>query len=123
MKRFTLLRTIAGILEGYSYLALIGGAAFILIMGFNGEIDFKAVSILVWIVYWLLAFLPVLVTAHLIKLGLAYYDNSEKGLDLLREMTFELKSKKSEQSNAMSNWIKENPGKSLNEFYAEVKQG
>lgn len=126
MKKFSLLRIVADVIEWLAYLELIGGLL-LLIFVYGAKKNVMLVEVAggagAFVILWILVTLPTLVTAHLIKLGLAYYETSYTNLEVSRDILHELKSNRSEVETLkdieFKAWKLKNPDKSINDFFAE----
>jgi len=125
MKRYTLLRITAIILEVIGYVVLAGGLLLgVMIFAFSYNIlptQFKLLSSSLLGVFgftiWIFTFGHFLIIAHIIQVCLHSYDNSEKIIDLLKtELVVHSSSIKEETP--LSKWLKENPDKGVNDYYA-----
>ena len=93
MKNYTLLRITAIVLEAIGYMFLFGGLILaMLVFGFSFSvlpesmirfIPSSIVGLIVFIV-WIYTFGPILIIAHVIKVCLHSYDNTEKILEIVK---------------------------------------
>lgn len=126
MKRFSLLRIVADIIEWLAYIELIGGLLLLIfVFGSNKNIMLVELAggIGAFVFLWIVLTLPTLVVAYLIKLGLAYYETSYANLEVSRDILSQLKSNTSNNNSLkeleFKTWKLKNPNKSINDFYSE----
>lgn len=72
-----------------------------------------------YIVLWLMTSFPLLLVAKLIRLAIAHYEKGEERLEVSKEILAEIKRNKKDSNSDYAVWARNNPGKSLNDFYAE----
>ena len=110
MKKFNFLKNVANWIETFAYTILVVGLVAILFMAFNYEfrnsLPYAMGGMVAFILVWLAIFVPSLVTAHLIRLAVIYYELSYNHMEISKEILFELKSKASEQASSMAQWKK-----------------
>lgn len=130
MKKYTLLRTSAIILEIVGYIILAGGVILgLLTFVFSYSIlpkelklfSSSVVSFIVFII-WMFAYGFPLILAHIIQVSLHAYDNTNL---ILQKLEAAYHNKKEEQhliqssaNNEVAQWMKNNPGKGLNDYYS-----
>lgn len=128
MKRFTLLKTVSDVIEVIAYIELIGGVmliaylmsqdAYVTGIGLFGGIG-------VFILLWITLTLPTLVTAHLIRLGLAYYESLHVNIEISKDILRELRSgggtskQESMEELEFKMWKVNNPNKAIAEYFIE----
>ena len=130
MKRYTILRITATIMEILGYLILLSGLLLaIMIFGFSYSIlpqEYKFFSSAIFgiavFAVWIFSFGHLLIIAQLIKVSLHAYDNTD--IILQRTLT-SLPNNSNEQplipssaNSELAQWIKNNPGKGLNDYYS-----
>lgn len=130
MKRYTILRITATLIEILGYLILLFGLLLsIMIFGFSysilpQEYNFFSSAIfgIVVFVVWIFSFGHLLVIAQLIKVSLHAYDNTD--IILQRTLTTPPNNSneqpliQSSANQAVTQWLKDNPGKGLNDYYS-----
>lgn len=130
MKKYTLLRISAIILEIVGYIILAGGVILgILTFVFSYSIlpkelklfSSSVVSFIAFII-WMFAYGFPLILAHIIQVSLHAYDNTNLILQKL-EATYHIGKDEqtliqSSANNEVAQWMKNNPGKGLNDYYS-----
>ncbi len=130
MKRYTILRITATLMEILGYLILLFGLLLsVMIFGFSYNIlpqEYKffssAIFGIVVFVVWIFSFGHLLVVAQLIKVSLHAYDNTD--IILQRTLTNPPNDSnkqtllQSSANHAITQWLKDNPGKGLNDYYS-----
>lgn len=126
MKRYTLLRVTAIILEVIGYLILVGGlllAIMIFAFSYNvlpAQFRFLPATLIGFagFVIWIFTFGHFLIIAHVIQVCLRSYDNSEQILDYLKTEKVVTGDYTFKEETPLSKWLKENPDKGVNDYYA-----
>lgn len=130
MKKYTLLRISAIILEIVGYIILAGGIILgLLTFVFSYSIlpkelklfSSSVVSFIVFII-WMFAYGFPLILAYIIQVSLHAYDNTNL---ILQKLEATHQNKKEEQpliqssaNSEVAQWMKNNPGKGLNDYYS-----
>ena len=128
MKRYTLLRITAIVLEVIGYLVLLGGLLLgVMIFAFSYNVlptQFRLLPAtfigLAGFVIWIFTFGHFLIIAHVIQVCLRSYDNSEQILDYLKTEKIVPVEYTIKEETPLSKWLKENPDKGVNDYYANL---
>jgi hypothetical protein len=128
MKRYTLLRITAIVLEVIGYLVLFGGLLLgVMIFAFSYNVLPTQLRLLpsallgtVGFVIWIFTFGHFLVIAHVIQVCLRSHDNTEQILDYLKIEKVVANSSVIKEETPLSKWLKENPDKGVNDYYANL---
>lgn len=130
MKKYTLLRISAIILEIVGYIMLAGGVMLgLLTFVFSysilpKELKLFSSSVLSFIVFviWMFASCFPLILAHSIQVSLHAYDNTNRILQKLETTHHNRKDEQtliqSPANSEVAQWMKNNPGKGLNDYYS-----
>lgn len=129
MKKYTLLRISAVVLEILGYIILAAGIILgLLTFAFSynvlpEELNFLSstgVSIIVFVV-WMFAYGFPLILAHIIQVCLHAYDNTKlilKKMEATHHNKNEAPLSQSSTNSEITQWLKGNPGKGLNDYYS-----
>jgi Na+(H+)/acetate symporter ActP len=122
MKKFTLLKLVADITEIIAYVELFGGLVLV-VLTMSGKMDALpfVTTVGAFLILWITLTLPTLIAAHIIRLGISYYEVQYQNLEIQRDILRELKSKVSEGRSVEGMLKSENRGKSLNEILGRKK--
>lgn len=126
MKKFTFLKNTADVLEYFLYLFLFGGIILIIVaLTSYTDIPFIAVfgSIIIFVVFWLLFSVGTLITIHVIRLLIVNYQTAYETHQLNKEILTLLQTNKNVEESGDSMeynlWKRDNPTKSINDFFTE----
>lgn len=126
MKKFTFLKNTADVLEYFLYLILFGGILLIIVaLTSYTDIPFVAVfgGIIVFAVCWLLFSVGTLITIHVIRLLIINYQTTYETHQLNREILMLMQTNSNGQESQVSTeynlWKRDNPTKSINDFFTE----
>lgn len=126
MKKFTFLKNTADVLEYFLYLFLFGGIILIIVaLTSYTDIPFIAVfgGIIIFVVFWLLFSVGTLITIHVIRLLIVNYQTAYETHQLNKEILTLLETNKngeeSKNSKEYNLWKRDNPTKSINDFFTE----
>lgn len=131
MKRYKLLRIIAICFEVFSYVKLIAGLliSILLVGGFNFAfltlLPTRIACVLsstigfIFLIATLISFAITIAIAQIINVVLHSYDNSNKILDLIATGVTIHVEETQKEATPLSNWLKANPGKGINDFYSK----
>jgi hypothetical protein len=126
MKRYTLLRIAAIILEVLGYLILVGGLLLgIMIFAFSynvlptqARLFSSALFGIAGFTIWIFTFGHFLIIAHVIQVCLRSYDNTEQILDYLKAGAV-VNDHAPKGETHLSKWLKANPDKGVNDYYSK----